>query len=131
MLRKGRFDEVWYIDLPTSSERAAILGAALSAHGRQAADIDRGAVAAATEGFTGSEIATLVPDALFVAFADGARQITTADLLAAARTVVPLAKTSAEKIAKLREWAAGRARPATTPETSTVQAGASVRRLDL
>jgi SpoVK/Ycf46/Vps4 family AAA+-type ATPase len=54
-------------------------------------------------GFTGAEIAALVPDALYAAFADGKRQIQTKDLIGAARTVVPLSKTAAEKIEELRK----------------------------
>jgi hypothetical protein len=116
LLRKGRFDEVWWIDLPTPTERVAILKAALTAHGRGEVDIDHAAVAKACDGFTGSEIAALVPDALFTAFADGAREIDTADLQAAATTVVPLSKTAAERIESLRKWAKGRARPASRNE---------------
>jgi SpoVK/Ycf46/Vps4 family AAA+-type ATPase len=115
LLRKGRFDDVWFVDLPAPRERAAILEAALRAHGRDPNGIgDTGNVIAACEGFTGSEIAALVPDALFTAFADGKREIVVGDLLAAAGTVTPLGKTAAEKISRLREWAKGRARPATS-----------------
>jgi MoxR-like ATPase len=129
LMRKGRFDEIWWIDLPTHSEREQIIVAALKAHGRKPGD-DLWAfdVAKATEGFTGSEIAALVPDAMYAAFADGARDLTVQDLLNATLTVVPMAKTAAEKITRLREWAVGRARPATTPETAT--AAASGRQLD-
>jgi hypothetical protein len=119
LLRKGRFDELWFVDLPTQIERAAILGTALKIHGRNGKDLDAAAIVAATEGFTGSEIAALVPDALFVSFNDGERELTTADLIAAAKTVVPLAKTAAEKIATLRSWAKGRARMATSVEATT------------
>lgn len=129
ILRKGRFDEIWWIDLPTASERAAILAATLKAHNRGAVAIDHTRVAQATERFTGSEIAAIVPDALFGAFADGGREITTNDLVAAADNVVPLAQTAAEKIEKLREWAKGRARPASLPETQAAQR--NVRALDL
>ena len=67
--------------------------------------------------FTGSEVAALVPDALYMGFADNQRPIRTSDLVAAARATVPLSKTAAEKITKLREWAAsGRARAASAPE---------------
>ncbi|MGH7177998.1 MAG: AAA family ATPase [Tepidisphaeraceae bacterium] len=118
LLRKGRFDEVWFVDLPTLAERGAILAAALKAHRRGEVAIDLQAVAARCDGFTGAEIAALVPEALFVSFADSARKIQTADLLAAAGAVVPLAKTASEKIARLRQWANGRARPATSPEAA-------------
>lgn len=130
LLRKGRFDEIWSIDLPTRSERADIVIAALAAHGRGPnRSVDFVSVADATEDFTGAEVAALVPDAMYLAFADGSREIETTDLLAAAKTVVPLAKTASEKIASLREWAKTRARPATTPETKT--RGPLIRAVDL
>lgn len=111
-LRKGRFDEVWWIDLPNVVERTEVLNAALRQHGRVDVIGKTGLaeVAKATDGFTGSEIAAIVPDALFKAFADDAREITTEDLLAAANNVVPLSKTAAEKIDGMRRWAQGRAR---------------------
>jgi SpoVK/Ycf46/Vps4 family AAA+-type ATPase len=114
MLRKGRFDEVWWVDLPNARERVEIIRAAMREHGRGDVKIVTAPIADVTEGFTGAEIAALVPDALFAAFADDAREITTADLVAAAKAIVPLSKTAAEKIAALRTWAAGRARPATS-----------------
>jgi hypothetical protein len=117
LLRKGRFDEVWFVDLPTHDERKSVLTAALKSHGRSNVQIDLGKVAAVSEGFTGSEVAELVPSALYSAFAEDAREITTEDLVAASATVVPLAKTASEKIKKLRDWAKGRARPATSPKS--------------
>lgn len=131
LLRKGRFDEVWWVDLPTPREREAVLAASLRQHGRGKVKIDLARIAQASDGFTGSEIAAIVPDALFAAFADEAREITTDDLVAAAKTVVPLSKTAAEKITRLRQWAVGRARAATSPETETKQARGSARALDL
>lgn len=128
-LRKGRFDEVWWIDVPTAEERKAVLKAALSANGRAAVEIDLSAVSEACEDFTGAEIAAIVPDALFAAFGDGVREITTADLVAAAKTVVPLTQTAKEKIKAMRDWAAGRARPATRPTAAI--AATNVRSLDL
>jgi ATPase family associated with various cellular activities (AAA)/AAA+ lid domain len=120
-LRKGRFDEMWWIDLPTATERVAVLQAALRANGRGKVQIDAAQVASACDGFTGSEIAAIVPDALFSAFSDNAREITTDDLVAAAKTVVPLSKTADKKISAMREWAAGRARPATKVEVENVK----------
>lgn len=115
-LRKGRFDDVWFIDLPNGAERAQVLSAALRSHGRTEAKVDARAIAAVTAGFTGSEIASLVPDALYTAFADGAREITLDDLLTAAKSVVPLSRTAGDKIDSLRKWAVGKARPATRAE---------------
>jgi hypothetical protein len=132
LLRKGRFDEVWWVDLPTEDERAAILQATLKAHRRGVETILHRKVATVCAGFTGAEIAAIVPDALFTAFADGEREITTEDLLAAATTVVPLSKTSAEKIGGLRKWAEGRARPATAvTETTEAKTGLARGSLDL
>lgn len=128
LLRKGRFDELFWIDLPTHAERAAIVVSALAQHGRSANAIDVQLAASFTDGFTGAEIAACVPDALFTAFADGARQLSTDDLKAAAATVVPLAKTASQRLNELREWAKGRARPASTPESTTVT---NARSLDL
>lgn len=136
LLRKGRFDEVWWVDLPDFDERAAIVMAALRSHGRNAAEIvsggDLGALLAATETFTGAEIAALVPDALFTAFADDAREITIEDLLAVSKDVVPQAKQQAEKIKALREFWVGRARPASSTRTREEAAvGSPARALDL
>ena len=129
LLRKGRFDEMFFVDLPNEAERRSVINAALRANGRGHIKIDDAAVADKTEGFTGAEIAALVPDALYNAFEDDCREINTADLIAAAKTVVPLSKTAAEKVRNLREWAAGRSRPATRQvETKSETA---VRRIDI
>jgi hypothetical protein len=116
LLRKGRFDELWFVDLPTEGERVAILEATLSNFGRSVTELGR--VARATTEFTGAELAALVPEALFTAFADDERPITADDLLAAAQDVVPLSKTAPEKIDALRKWGASRARPASPPEVA-------------
>jgi SpoVK/Ycf46/Vps4 family AAA+-type ATPase len=115
LLRKGRFDELFFVDLPTPTERAAILAATLTQHARPPDAVgDLAPVVAASEGWSGAELASLVPDALFAAFADGARALAVADLLAAARNVTPLSSTARERVAELRAWAKGRARPAST-----------------
>jgi len=122
LLRKGRFDEIWFVDVPNAEERKAVLKAALVKYGRPKAKIDFAAVAEKCPEYTGAEIAAIVPDALFTAFNDGAREITTADLIEAAGTVVPLTTTASEKIQALRTWAKGRARPATKAIQTKVQA---------
>ena len=126
LLRKGRFDELFFVDLPTYGERVAIIQAALRANGRSEA-IDAETIAKHTSDFTGAEIAALVPEALYVSFADNARSLSTDDLMVAASHTVPLARTSAERITKLREWAKGRARNASTPEV----ANTNKRQLDI
>jgi hypothetical protein len=114
LLRKGRFDELFFVDLPNETERASVLHAALRQHGRDpdALKLRHADLVRATEGFTGSEIASLVPDAMFAAFGDDGREINSADLIAVATLVVPLSKTADKKIAELRAWSTGRARPA-------------------
>ena len=132
LLRKGRFDELFFVDLPTPIERAAIVATALRAHGRDPALFSLEqlhAIAGATKDFTGAEVSALIPDALFAAFADAGREITAADLILAAGNTAPLARTAAERITKLRDWAKGRTRPASSAQESTEQAGARV--LDL
>lgn len=124
-----RFDRTFTVDLPTTTERGEILRAALGAHGRGALSVDVAEIARATATFTGAEIAALVPAAMFQAFGEGGREITSADLVNAASVTVPLAKTSADKIAKLRAWAeGGRAYPASRPEQVV---GGPARMLDL
>ena len=118
-----RFDEVFFVDLPTTTERAAILRTALREYARDPSTIDMEQVAAVTAEFTGAEVAALVSDSMFVAFADGARPITTADLIAAAAATVPLARTAGDKMTALRQWAQGRAQPASAPETTTTTDG--------
>jgi SpoVK/Ycf46/Vps4 family AAA+-type ATPase len=111
--RAGRFDGLWFVDLPNDLEREAVCRAALAEYGRKGLKIDTKAVSEATRDFTGSEIASLVPEAMFTAFVDGERQPTTKDLLAAAKKIVPLSETAKPKIAALRAWAKDKARPAT------------------
>lgn len=132
-LRKGRFDELWWIDLPNARERIEVLSSALRANGRKSdpenCPVDVAEVAAECAGFTGSEIAAIVPDALYLAFAED-REITTEDLMQAAKTVVPLSKTAEAKIRDMREKAAGRFRFASRQEEVTTTRKV-VRALDI
>jgi SpoVK/Ycf46/Vps4 family AAA+-type ATPase len=132
-MRKGRFDEIFFVDLPNASERESVLAATLRTYKRDKVKIDLAKVAAACVDFTGSEIAAIVPDALFAAFADSAREITTADLIRAATTVTPLAKTAKEKIDALRNWAKGRARSASVSDSegSSPKQATKLRMVDL
>ena len=126
LLRKGRWDEIWFIDLPNAVERKAVLDAALRAHGREPLALFPPLVEATT-GFSGAEIAAIVPEALFASFADGERELTLDDLLAAAKNVVPLSRTSKDKIARLKKWQEENgARPATSPESAQAQEGGTL-----
>ena len=125
LLRKGRFDEIWWVDLPNEVERVGVMAAALRSHGRDAdaIGIDLPVIAAATASFSGAEIAALVPDAMFAAFAEDGREITTDDLLAAAKSVKPQGSNR-----KRPEFA----RPATKADTGGgVASKPGTRQLDL
>ncbi len=124
LMRPGRFDKVWFVDVPQHTERVEVLKASMATHGRADLDVNLAKVAMATEGFTGAELASLMPEALFMAFADGKREPTTRDLLAVAKDVNPMAKDNSNpKIAKLRDWvAAGNATRASSVENSYEEA---------
>jgi ATP-dependent 26S proteasome regulatory subunit len=113
LLRKGRFDEVFFVDLPTRVERSEIARIHLARRGRDGARFDLDAVAAATDGFSGAELEQCVVTALLYAFSER-RELSQADLARAARETVPLARTARESLDSLRRWAAGRARPASS-----------------
>jgi len=120
-LRKGRFDEVFFLDLPTRIERSAILKVHLEKRGysmvSQRFNLD--SVVAATEGFVGAEIEAVVKDAMFPAFMDGEREVKTEDLLKSAGEMVPLAKSRAVHIEKLRKLVLnGEARNASRTDTA-------------
>jgi len=116
LLRKGRFDELFFVDLPDFGARVEILEITLRRVNRDPATIDCAAVATASDQFTGSELAFLVEEGLVTAFGDGARPLRTDDLMGAAHDMVPLAKTAEESIKALRDWARGRCRMASVSE---------------
>ena len=120
LLRKGRFDEIFFIDLPAATEREEIFRIHLRKRRRRAEDFDLKALADATPGFSGAEIEQLVIEALYDAF-DAGTDVTTDHLLKAARATVPLSMTMREKIAYLRDWAATRARPASSVEVESFE----------
>lgn len=106
-IRKGRFDEVFFVDLPTDAARREILRIHLAKRGQDATRFDLGVLAAAAEGFSGAELEQAVVDALYAAFAESTPLATPA-LLREIQATNPLSGTMAEKIATLRRWADGR-----------------------
>ncbi len=124
-LRAGRWDDVFFVDLPTAIERAQIAAVMARKFGRAAA-VDSAAVAAASAGYTGAEMEASYAEALYTAFADGERDVTTADVLAALAARVPLSKTAPEKLDALRKWARGRARLAGLPESGAAATGRAI-----
>jgi SpoVK/Ycf46/Vps4 family AAA+-type ATPase len=114
LLRRGRFDEIFFLDLPSMTERCDILAVHIRRSGRDPAAYDLATVAAATEGLVGAELAQVVLDGLVHAF-DAGRDLTTDDLLTCAGTVVPLSVSQRERVSALRAWLAeGRAQPASS-----------------
>jgi hypothetical protein len=111
LLRRGRFDELFFVDLPDAAARRSILALHLRKRGRDPAAFDLAAMGDATEHFSGAELEQVVVGALHRAFAAG-REVENADLRRVAQDLVPLFRTYEEEIKALREWARGRARPA-------------------
>ena len=113
LLRKGRFDEIFFVDLPGEKERAEIFGIHLTKRKRDPEKYDLQKLAAATDGYSGAEIEQAVIAALYDAF-DLERDITTEDIIAVIGQSIPLSMTMKEKIDILRIWAETRARPASS-----------------
>lgn len=111
MLRKGRFDEIFFVGLPTQEERKAIFNVHLSRlrpHNLKNYDVDR--LAYETPDFSGAEIEQTLIEAMHIGFSQN-RDFLTDDILEAASQIIPLARTAVEQIQQLQEWAAsGRAR---------------------
>ena len=107
IMRKGRVDEVFFIDLPGEETRAEIFRLHLARRGEDPARIDLSTLAKASEGFSGAEIEQAVVTALYAARAGGF-PVDTAALLVAVRSTRPLSVLRGEEIAALRAWAAGR-----------------------
>jgi len=113
LIRKGRFDELFFVDLPSQSERKQIFGIQLSKRKRNPADFDLEKVAAAATGFSGAEIDAAVQSALYAAYS-AKQPLTTQNLLDVLAHTVPLSTTRAEEIQAQREWARERAVAAST-----------------
>ncbi|MCS7032654.1 MAG: AAA family ATPase [Phycisphaerae bacterium] len=111
LLRKGRFDEIFFVDLPAIDARHQIFHIHLRRRGRNPANFDLDALAEASAGFSGAEIEQAILSALHMAFARQV-ELTTEHILQALRDSPPLSVTMAERIAALRDWATGRCVPA-------------------
>jgi SpoVK/Ycf46/Vps4 family AAA+-type ATPase len=115
LMRKGRYDEIFFVDLPSENERREIVAIHLARRRRDPAKFDLDAVARATEGYSGAEIEEVIISALFDSYFEK-HDLTDEALVQAARDSVPLSRTMVEEITKLRKWADGRARNATGPQ---------------
>lgn len=109
LLRKGRLDEIFFVDLPSVGERRRIFEIHVGKRGRSAQNIDIDRLARAAEGFSGAEIEQAVISALYDVFYRSG-ELRTADIEKSLAETVPLSRTMSEKIGSLRHWAEGRAR---------------------
>lgn len=121
LIRKGRFDELFFVDLPNLAERRQIFSIQLAKRKRNPAEFDLEKIAAAASGYSGAEIDAAVQGALYAAYSEK-KQLTTQSLIDALGQTVPLSTTRAEEIAALREWARTRAVPASARDASSAQA---------
>jgi len=117
LLRKGRLDEIFFVDLPTREEQKEIFQIHLAKRSRDPQRFDVEALTACSDNFSGAEIEQAIISALYDAFYT--RQgVTTQHILESLRQTVPLAKTMDEQINRLRTWAVGRARNASAVRTA-------------
>jgi AAA+ superfamily predicted ATPase len=116
LIRKGRFDELFFVDLPNQAERRAILTIQLTRRKRNPAEFDLDRLVAASRGYSGAEIETAIQTAMYAAFAEK-KPMSTDQVLHALAATVPLSTTRAEDISALRAWAKDRAVPASAPES--------------
>jgi SpoVK/Ycf46/Vps4 family AAA+-type ATPase len=112
MLRKGRVDEIFFVDLPSDQERREVFRIHLHKRGRDPEQFDLDLLARLSDGFSGAEIEEAIISGLFDAFSKES-DLTTDILKAGLAESVPLSKTMSEELNRLRSWAQGRARPAT------------------
>ena len=111
LLRKGRFDEIFFVDLPDPHERLEILDIHLRQRNRNPQQFDLTVVVEESERYSGAELEQVVVGAMFKSYADG-REVDTDDLIDSVREIVPLAVTMDDQLKDLRDWARSRARRA-------------------
>jgi SpoVK/Ycf46/Vps4 family AAA+-type ATPase len=121
LIRKGRFDELFFVDLPNQAERRQIFSIQLAKRKRNPADFDLERVSEAAKGYSGAEIDAAVQGALYAAYAEK-KPLSTQSLLDALGQTVPLSTTRAEEIADLRDWAKTRAVPAAAGDVGASRA---------
>ncbi len=112
-LRKGRFDEIFFVDLPNHEERTSIFNIHLSKRRTDISRFDLSQLGNVSEGFSGAEIEQAVIAAMYEAFAQE-REFTQLDIISAVKSTTPLSRTMTEQVSALRDWARLRARPAAT-----------------
>jgi SpoVK/Ycf46/Vps4 family AAA+-type ATPase len=127
LLRKGRFDEIFFLDLPTFEERREIFSVHLRKRRCIPAEFDLDLLGRESEGYVGSEIEQTVIDAMYRAFNENMRRVTTEDIILCMRTQVPLSVSQRETVAALRAWLAeGRAQSASRPPVTVPAEGRAI-----
>jgi SpoVK/Ycf46/Vps4 family AAA+-type ATPase len=117
LLRRGRFDEIFFLDLPTEAERQAIFEVHLRKRDRAPHMYDLEALARSSAGYVGAELEQAVIDAMYVAFNDGPRDVSDEDIRNAVSRMVPLSRSQRERVETLRAWLQeGRAQSASFAE---------------
>ncbi len=116
LIRKGRFDELFFVDLPNQAERKQIFSIQLVKRKRNPAEFDLERLAEAAKGYSGAEIDAAVQGALYASYSEK-KPLATQSLLDALAQTVPLSTTRAEEIESMREWARTRAVPAAAKNT--------------
>jgi SpoVK/Ycf46/Vps4 family AAA+-type ATPase len=104
LLRKGRFDEVFFLDLPTEEERKQIFSVLLKKYGKPPEEFDLEKLAKASNGFVGAEIETSIIEAMYLGFSDKRRPINEDDILASLKKLIPLAESQKGVVSELRSW---------------------------
>ena len=114
LLRKGRFDEIFFVDLPSQKERENIFSIHLSKKGQNPSLFPLGILAKKTEGFNGAEIEECIKEAMFAAYVNNPHlpKLEGAHIMDAIANTVPLSVTMKEQITSLRHWASTRAKNA-------------------
>jgi ATP-dependent 26S proteasome regulatory subunit len=122
LLRRGRFGDIFFLDLPTLEERREIFTVHIHKRGRKPEDYDLDQLARASDGYVGAEIEQAVIDAMYAAFDDPdspEREFTTEDIMLALQKLVPMSRSQREIIQTLRNWLTeGRARSASFQKTA-------------
>ncbi len=116
LLRKGRFDEIFFVDLPALKEREEIFKIHLEKRNRDFAKFDMKTLMSLTKGFSGAEIEQAIVESMFEAFSEDGREVETTDILNSIEETVPLSRLMKDEIANLRTWSKSRARLASTVE---------------
>ena len=128
LLRKGRLDEIFFVDLPSRDERVEVFRIHLNKRARAPASFDLEALADGSKDFSGAEIEEAINSGLYDAFY-GKEELRTEHVLTALGQTVPLARTMDEQINRLRSWAEGRARNASIARAA--KGNGEMRRMEL